>query len=84
MEKNGKKNKNTNERGITLIALIVTIIVLLILVLVTVRVVAHSDLIGVTEKAGDLTKTAYENEANMSKIKINGKEYESFDAYNTM
>lgn len=41
-----------NQKGITLVALIITIVVMLILVAVTVAVVVNSDLIGHTEKAG--------------------------------
>ncbi len=41
-----------NQKGITLVALIITIIVMLILVAVTVAVVVNSNLIGKAEKAG--------------------------------
>ena len=40
-----------NEKGITLIALIITIVVMLILVAVTVTTIVQSNLIGNTEKA---------------------------------
>lgn len=42
-----------NQKGITLVALIITIVVMLILVAVTVAVVVNSDLIGNAEKAGE-------------------------------
>ncbi len=41
-----------NQKGITLVALIITIVVMLILVAVTVAVVVNSDLILNAEKAG--------------------------------
>ena len=53
------------EKGITLIALIITIIVMLILVAVSVAVVINSNLIGAAEKAANGYKTAYEDEINL-------------------
>lgn len=41
-----------NQKGITLVALVITIVVMLILVAVTVTVVVQSDLIGTAKQAG--------------------------------
>ena len=49
-------------KGITLIALIITIIVMLILVAVSVNVLINSNIIGQAEKAAKGYKTAYEQE----------------------
>lgn len=46
------------QKGITLVALIITIIVMLILVTVTVAVVVNSNLIGQAEKAANVYKNA--------------------------
>lgn len=53
-----------NQKGITLIALIITIIVMLILVAVTVAVVINSDLIGTAKNAKENTEADYEKEQN--------------------
>lgn len=47
-----------NQKGITLVALIITIIVMLILVAVSVAVVINSNLIGSAEKAANGYKNA--------------------------
>lgn len=70
-----------NNRGITLIALIITIIVMLILVAVSVNILIKSNLIGTAEKATNKYKTATEEEANGGTIEINGKKYNSIDDY---
>ena len=62
MKKNFEQNK-----GITLIALIITIIVMLILVAVSVNVLIKSNLIGTAEKTVNSYKTASEKEANEKK-----------------
>lgn len=49
------------EKGITLIALIITIIVMLILVAVSVAVVINSNLIGAAEKAANKYNAADES-----------------------
>ena len=49
-------------KGITLIALIITIIIMLILVAVSVNVLINSNIIGQAEKAAKGYKTAYERE----------------------
>ena len=69
------------ERGITLIALIITIIVMLILVGVVVTVVIQSNLLGTAKTAGDKYKTASEEESNMSEVTIDGKKYTSVEEY---
>ena len=49
-------------KGITLIALIITIVVMLILVAVSVNIIINSNIIGQAEKAAKGYKTAYEQE----------------------
>ena len=49
-------------KGITLIALIITIVVMLILVAVSVNIIINSNIIGQAEKAAEGYKTAYEQE----------------------
>ena len=68
-------------KGITLIALIITIIVMLILVAVSVNVLINSNIIGQAEKAAEGYKIAYEQEANGGEIEINGKKYGSVEEY---
>ena len=68
-------------KGITLIALIITIIIMLILVAITINVVINSGLIGSAKNATQQTRTAYEEEANLSKIKIEDKEYNSIEEF---
>lgn len=52
-----------NQKGITLVALIITIIVMLILVAVSVAVVINSNLLGAADKA----TTEYKNKADQEK-----------------
>ena len=62
-----------NNKGITLIALIITIIVMLILVAVTVSVVVNSNLIGTAKGAGENTELAYEEDKTYGmNVNING------------
>lgn len=72
-----------NQKGITLIALIITIIVMLILVAVVVRTAINSGLFGhaknATEKWGDAQRK--EGEIGNGKITIDGTEYDSIDDY---
>ena len=68
-------------KGITLIALIITIVIMLILVAVSVNVLINSNIIGQAEKAAEGYKTAYEQEANGREIEINGKKYGSVEEY---
>ncbi len=71
-----------NEKGITLIALIITIIIMLILVAVSISILINSGLIGKAKEAGSKTKTAYEEESKMGdSINIDGQVYNSIDEY---
>ena len=79
--KKGVEFKMKNNKGITLIALIITIIVMLILVAVSVNILIESNLIGTAGKATNKYKTATEEEANGGTIEINGKKYNSIDDY---
>ena len=70
-----------NNKGITLIALIITIIIMLILVAVTVSILINSGIIGKAKKAKDDTQTAFTAEQRAGDVlNINGREY-SFDDY---
>lgn len=63
-----------DQKGITLVALIITIIVMLILVSVVVTVVIQSNLLNTAKKAGSDTKNAYESERKMnSTINVNNQ-----------
>ncbi len=68
-------------KGITLIALIITIIVMLILVAVSVNIIINSNIIGQAEKAAEGYKTAYEQESNIGQVTIGGKTYNSIEDY---
>lgn len=59
-----------NQKGITLVALIITIVVMLILVGVTVAVVVNSDLIGNAEKAGEAYNKANDKLETVGSDKI--------------
>ncbi len=65
MNKTKIKEKITNHKGITLIALIITIIVMLILVAVTVSVALNGGLIGKAQEAKSKTEAAMEIEKNI-------------------
>ena len=71
------------EKGITLVALIITIVVMLILVAVSINVIVNSNLIGYSEKTGDAYAGAIKNEEKLGNdgITINDKEYASIDDY---
>ena len=71
------------EKGITLVALIITIVVMLILVAVSINVLVNSNLIGHAEKTGDAYAGAIKNEEKLGNdgITINDKEYASIDDY---
>ena len=68
-------------KGITLVALIITIVVMLILVAVSVNILIKSNLIGITDKTVNKYKTASEDESNSEVIEIDGKKYSSIDDY---
>lgn len=74
------------EKGITLIALIITIIVMLILVAVSVAVVINSNLIGAAEKAANGYKAADDKVNNLATDPIvnktgSGASYGSVNEY---
>lgn len=73
-----------NQKGITLVALIITIIVMLILVAVSVAAVINSNILGTAEKAGEKYKQEAANENNIGKGNIvkgaDGQEH-SIDYY---
>ncbi len=71
------------EKGITLVALIITIVVMLILVAVSLNILVNSNLIGHAEKTGDAYAGAIKNEEKLGNdgITINDKEYASIDDY---
>ena len=71
------------EKGITLVALIITIVVMLILVAVSINILVNSNLIGHAEKTGDAYAGAIKNEEKLGNdgITINDKEYASIDDY---
>lgn len=72
-----------NNKGITLVALIITIIVMLILVGVTVSILINSNVIGKAKKAVNDTELNYAAESNFGEeltINVGGNEYTSIDA----
>ena len=75
--------KLKEQKGITLIALIITIIIMLILVGVSVTVALNGGLFNTAKKAKDDTKTAIKAEQKLAdgKIKINGQWYNSVNDY---
>ena len=75
------KKEIEQNRGITLVALIITIIIMLILVAVSVNVLIKSNLIGIAEKTTGKYKTASEEEGKGEAIEIGGKKYASVDEY---
>ena len=71
-----------NNKGITLIALIITIIVMMILVAVTVAVVVNSDLIGTAQGAKANTEAHAVNDQTYGmNVTIKGELYESVNDY---
>ena len=85
MGKKGRENlkMRKEEKGITLVALIITIVVMLILVAVSLNILVNSNLIGHAEKTGDAYAGAIKNEEKLGNdgITINDKEYASIDDY---
>ena len=62
-----------NQKGITLVALIITIIVMLILVAVSVAVLINSDLLGTAQDAGKSYRDNMNAEETMNDtVNING------------
>ena len=72
-----------NQKGITLIALVITIIVMLILVGVTVTVALNGGLFSTAQKAVGDTESERDDELALSdeKVEINGEWYNSIDEY---
>ncbi len=68
-----------NQKGITLVALIITIIVMLILVAVSVSVVINSNILGSAQKAGQDYKNAAETEGGDLPVNYNGAEYTNLE-----
>ena len=66
-------NKKQEEKGITLIALIITIIIMLILVGVTISISLQGGLFGYAKKAAKDTKNALEYENSLAEGIINGQ-----------
>ena len=66
------------EKGITLVALIITIVVMLILVAVSVNVIVNSNLIGHSEKTGDAYRNAIAKEEAYNPSIGNGKTLEDY------
>ena len=66
------------EKGITLVALIITIVVMLILVAVSVNVIVNSDLIGHAEKTGDAYSNAVAKEEAYNPSIGNGKTLDDY------
>ena len=73
----------TNQKGITLIALVITIIVMLILVGVSVTVALNGGLFSTAKEAAEGTATKRNEELQLSegKVEINGEWYNSIDEY---
>ena len=69
-------------KGITLVALIITIIVMLVLVVTTVSILINSNVIGKAKDATKRTETAYNNESNFGEeltINVGGETFTSID-----
>ena len=58
------KRKISNNKGITLIALVITIIVLLILAMVTINIASNNGIIKRSKDAADTYNKAYQNDIN--------------------
>ena len=69
-----KKNLTKNEKGITLVALIITIIILLILAVVSIREITGDNILGKSETAKEKYESAKNNELNVLKDYSNGIE----------
>ena len=68
-----------NQKGITLVALIITIIVMLILVAVSVAVVINSNLLGAADKATGKYKEEAGKEENLGEgniVNVNGQQHD--------
>ncbi len=77
------KEFTKNNKGITLIALIITIIVMLILVGVTVTVALNGGLFKTAKETAEATNTEKDKEQTLAKgqVEIDGKKYASMEDY---
>ena len=75
--------KTQNQKGITLIALIITIIVMMILVAVSVSIALNNGLFNAAQDATKKTRNELDHENTLSNggVTVNGKEWPSMDAY---
>lgn len=66
-----------NQKGITLVALVITIIVMLILVVVSITIALNGNLFDTAKDAAKGTQNAANEEKNLAdgKVVINGTEY---------
>ena len=74
-----EKKLTKNEKGITLVALIITIIILLILAVVSIRAITGDNILGKAEKAKEKYESAKGNELNVLKDYSNNIEQEKLD-----
>lgn len=74
-----------NQKGITLVALVVTIVVLIILATISISVAIQGGLIEKTEKAADLYANVDKkfNEQEQNFVKYTDKFFENFEASQT-
>ncbi len=71
------------QKGITLIALVITIIVMLILVAVSVTIALKGGLFDTAKKASNETKAARDNELNLSngQVTIDSQPYNNINEF---
>ncbi len=70
------------QKGITLIALVITIAIMLVLVSVTITILVNENIIGKADDAAELTKEAQERESEESKkFNIKGNTYNNLQDY---
>ena len=76
-----KKRLTKNEKGITLVALIITIIILLILAVVSIRAITGDNILGKAETAKEKYESANTNEIDILNDYSNGIENDSKARY---
>ena len=79
-----EKELTKNEKGITLVALIITIIILLILAVVSIRAITGDNILGKSETAKEKYESAKSNELDILKDYENNIEPEKFDVQKVM
>ena len=81
--RNKGERKMRNEKGITLIALMVTLAVIIVLLGVSINVFVNSDIIGHSEKTGQAYTNALENDKTIGNdgVTINGKRYANMEDF---